>query len=242
MNLYSKIICSICIISGVFTGIFSQDCKSRVKLLTDTGDIKVFIDQEEISNTDSIYLSNGIYVFEAYENTGKWNPKIFTDTVIIKNCDTLSLHYNFKPEQLIIESNPSDAKVYANDSLIGYTPLHLSSNFENLLLKKKNYADKIVSANQMKKSEPVELEFIGNGPNNKFYGSTKFIILAGTAVVLGAATAYYKLKADKKFDEYQVTGDPALLDETDKFDLISGITFSALQINFGAIIYFFFTE
>ena len=46
----------------------------------------------------------------------------------------------------------------------------------------------------------------------------------------------------KKFDEYQIVGDPALLDQTDKYDLISGITFTALQINFGLIIYLFLTD
>jgi len=69
-----------------------------------------------------------------------------------------------------------------------------------------------------------------------------FKVLLGTAIALGATTAYYKLEADKNFDEYQVTGDPAALEQTDKYDLISGITFVAMQIDFGLILYLFLSD
>jgi hypothetical protein len=61
-------------------------------------------------------------------------------------------------------------------------------------------------------------------------------------VVLGGITAYYKIKADKRFDDYQATGDGALLNETRKYDLISGISFAALQVNFGFLIYYFLKD
>ena len=61
-------------------------------------------------------------------------------------------------------------------------------------------------------------------------------------VALGATTAFFKLKADNRYDEYRQSGDPSLLDQTNRLDLVSGITFVALQINFGLIIYFFLVD
>ena len=51
-----------------------------------------------------------------------------------------------------------------------------------------------------------------------------------------------KLEADKKFDDYLITGEQTLLDQTDRLDVISGISFVALQINFGLIVYFFLVD
>ena len=64
----------------------------------------------------------------------------------------------------------------------------------------------------------------------------------GTMVALGVTTAYLKLKADDKFAEYKITGDPDLLEQTNKLDTLSAITFVALQINFGTIIYLFLVD
>jgi hypothetical protein len=61
-------------------------------------------------------------------------------------------------------------------------------------------------------------------------------------VALGVTTAYLKLEADDKFAEYKITGDPALLEQTNKLDTLSAVTFVALQINFGAIIYLFLVD
>ncbi len=60
-------------------------------------------------------------------------------------------------------------------------------------------------------------------------------------MLVGIST-YFKLKADKKFDAYTITGEQTLLDQTFKYDLISGILFTALQINLGTLIYFLFSD
>jgi hypothetical protein len=128
------------------------------------------------------------------------------------------------------------------DSLIGFTPLLLENNFQNLLLQKPDYADHIITQQDIASGVKPELEFIGQLKGENFYESTLFKVLIGTAIALGATTAYYKLEADKSFDDYQITGDSASLDQTEKYDLISGITFVALQIDFGLILYLFLTD
>jgi hypothetical protein len=132
--------------------------------------------------------------------------------------------------------------VRQSDSLIGFTPLLVEENFQTLLLQKPGYEDKIISQKEIASGIKPEMKFIGQIKGESFYESTLFKLLVGTAIALGATTAYYKLEADKNFDEYQITGDPALLDQTDKYDLISAVTFVALQIDFGLILYLFLTD
>lgn len=79
-----------------------------------------------------------------------------------------------------------------------------------------------------------------NGEN--FFTSSTFKILLGSAAVLGGVAAYFKIKADNKYDEYLSTKNQSTLDEVDKLDLISGISFGLLQINFGYLIYKFLTD
>lgn len=79
-------------------------------------------------------------------------------------------------------------------------------------------------------------------PAEQFYESTLFQVLLGGIVVLGGVSAYFKLKADDYYDDYRRTGDESLLDKTDAYDTISGISFGLLQVNFGFLIYKFLVE
>jgi hypothetical protein len=242
MSLFSKlyIVYFFLIVSICFGQ--EKDCNAPVTIKTDIENYQVFINGKNQTSNDSLSLSSGIYVIKLIETDGKWNSKEISDTVTIPNCNPINLTYTFSEQNIFLETEPPDAHVIVNDSVIGYTPLLLASGYNNLMLSKRDYADKFVSVDEINKNQLIKLEYIGDESNNSFYGSPKFLILIGTAVALGAATAYYKLKADDSFDKYQITGDPGLLDETDKFDLISGITFTAMQIDFGTIIYFFLTE
>ena len=79
-----------------------------------------------------------------------------------------------------------------------------------------------------------------NGEN--VFTSTTFKILIGSAAVLGGISAYFKIKADKKYDDYLNTKNQSTIEEVDRLDLISGISFGLLQINFGYLIYKFLTD
>ncbi|MDF1611466.1 hypothetical protein [Stygiobacter electus] len=89
--------------------------------------------------------------------------------------------------------------------------------------------------------EKINLSSVFNN-NYKFHESSLYKILTSSAIVLGAISAYYKINADKKYDEYLLTNDQATLKKVNKYDLISGVSFSLLQINFGYLIYRFLTD
>ena len=75
-----------------------------------------------------------------------------------------------------------------------------------------------------------------------FFTSSTFKILIGSAAVLGGVAAYFKIKADRKYDDYLQTKNRSILDEVDRLDLYSGVAFGLLQINFGYLIYKFLTD
>jgi len=142
----------------------------------------------------------------------------------------------------LLNSNPQDAHVYYTDSLIGYTPLFISSRFDNLTLRKHSYEDLSISFDEITPGKVFSLNFVGNETETAFFDKDIFKILTAGIIVLGGTTAYFKLKADNKFEEYQNTGDNRFLQETRRLDLISGITFAALQVNFGLLLYYFLIE
>jgi hypothetical protein len=55
----------------------------------------------------------------------------------------------------------------------------------------------------------------------------------GTAAIGGALAIHYKFKADRRFDEYEQTGDPALRPEIERLDLYSGIALGGMQVGLG---------
>ena len=151
--------------------------------------------------------------------------------------DTISTSAEF-----LLNSSPQDAQVYFNDSLVGKTPLFIKTNFRNLTLRKSGYDDLEISSEEIRTGKIFFMNYQVPEEEKNFFEKDIFKILTAGIVILGATTAYFKLEADKKYDEYQFTGDSELLDDIRKYDRISAITFTALQINFGLLLYFFLTD
>ena len=145
-------------------------------------------------------------------------------------------------EEVLLNSSPQDAYVFYNDSLIGNTPLFVQNSFRNLTLRKSGYDDINILFDDITPSKIFPMIYNGQEKEKSFFEKDIFKILTAGIIVLGGTTAYFKLKADNKFEEYEFSGNSNLLDDTRKYDLISGITFTALQINFGLLLYYFLTE
>jgi hypothetical protein len=242
MNLLIKIII-ITFISFGFNPAFSQNCKAKLSIEVDVEEAKLFVNDEYIGigNKFVTELDTGKFIIYITDNLWKWNSKSVRDTIYIIACDEINLEYHLD-KKILFETTPSDVYVFKDDSLIGFTPLLMEDIQGNYLLKKPDYQNIKVEMQEIKDGEKPRLEFIGEVKGESFYESTMFKVLVGAALALGATTAYFKLEADKSFDEYQVTGDLDLLDKTDRYDVISGISFVALQIDFGLILYYFLTD
>lgn len=220
-----------------------QDCKSHLTIDTDLQSARIFINDSLVteSNHYKSELDKGFYKIVVLENSDRWDAVKFIDSVYLSDCTGKILFYP-AGRKVYLDSNPQDAYVFKGDSLIGNTPLFLDISIQKLTLSKPGYSNVDVSSNFNSDNIKIDLQFIGQQKQEKFISTTAFKILAGTAIALGAVTAYYKLKADDKFDQYHFSGGQELLDQTRRYDLISGITFTAMQINLGFILYKFLTE
>jgi hypothetical protein len=242
MNLSTKSLLTIVLI--IFSDFASgQDSTAKVSIFTDVEKAILLINDiyESEGSEFELNLKPGLYRIHLSEDFRKWNAKSFNDTLIIKDSSEVILEYKFA-DKILLDTKPQNVYVFDSDSLIGFTPLLIDEGINSLVLRKPGYSEKLVSNPEIQTGIKPEMKFIGQIKDESFYGSTLFKLLVGTAIALGAATAYYKLEADKYFDEYQTTGNPEAMEQTDKYDLISGITFVVLQIDFGFILYKFLSK
>lgn len=231
----------LCLIS--VSSSFAQNCKANVIISTNLENAQLFLNDslKQIRKEFQLELEPGTHIITLSLNSRVWDSELIIDTLEITDCSSISFTYTFKP-RVFVDSHPQNAYVIKSDSLAGFTPLWLEDDFQSLLLRKPDYSEITLSRKDLVAGIKPELQFIGENKTTSFYESDLFKVLTGTLIALGATTAYYKLEADRTFDEYQITGDPALQEQTEKYDLISGVTFVALQINFGFILYFFLAD
>jgi hypothetical protein len=90
----------------------------------------------------------------------------------------------------------------------------------------------------------VELRRIGDtagSPPDADYhppSGRKWIDVAAvtTAIAGGILAVHYKFKADRLFDQYQETGDPALRQQIQQYDVYSGVALGAMQVGVGVFV------
>lgn len=225
-----------------FALIAQDKCKAQVNISTNIDSAMIFINDKFMGKGNiSLSLEKNEYDILLMSSDRSWGSEVIKETVLISSCENeVDLNYSFE-SSTIVNSYPS-AAVVANDSTIGYTPLVLKKKYKNITLKKEGYELHEIQLNNMKVQPKANLNFTGMPEQEPFFESSLFKILIGSAVALGATAAYFKLKADDNFDKYLETRKSDYLDNTDRYDLYSGIAFGALQLNFGALLYYFLIE
>ena len=220
----------------------AQDCKAGIKINTDMPSAKIYIDHNLAgSGNADVKLGKGSHYIVVLEEADRWDSQSFEDTIRITSCNDTVLTYHFKSE-VYLDTEPQDAYVYQDTALIGHTPLFIPVNTGSIVLKKPGFEEKTVMVNNLSGNEKVMLNFTGEKREENFFEKNIFKILIGGIVAFGGVSAYYKLKADDNFDQYQFTGNNYYLDQTHKYDLISGITFGAVQVGFAFLIYYFLSD
>ncbi len=222
---------------------FSQDCKSKVTIKTNENSALIFINNNFAGRGNVVTaLGKGDYLISAKEPSSLWDAKEITDSLKIIDCgETKIVTLNFN-KGLFLQTDPQDASVYSKDSLVGFTPLFVPTYSAGLELKKPGYENETLNSNNLSSGKIIKLNYIGLPNSKSFFKSDLFKILLGGIITLGSATAYFKLKADDKFSLYQDTGNGDYLTQTRKYDVISGITMGALEINFGVLLYYFLND
>lgn len=220
---------------------FAQEYTARIIISSDSDSAEYFINGKRAGKGNSIIIEKdtGSYIIKAVESEGLWNPVVITDSIKVREYRDYMLNYSFY-SKILLRSEPEDAYVYRNDLLLGNTPLLVDKLSGIIKLQKHGYEDMNVDIANLQ--GVLKLKSSGIRNNESFYKRNLFKYMIGGLIILGGTTAYFKLKADDKFEEYEFTGDERLLRETRRYDLISGIAFGALQINIGLILYYFLSE
>jgi hypothetical protein len=239
MNL-SKIILILFILAGY--EVSAQNCKAKVAVTTDLASSGIYINHNLVGNGNAtLELEPGSYILTVTGEQKGWNSQSYFDTLNINSCIDTAISFSFN-KQVYLNTDPQDVYVYQDSMLIGHTPLFLPLNTPAVYLKKSGYESKEVIPGHLESHSLIKLNFTGEKRDESFFEKNIFKVLVGGIVALGGVTAYFKLKADDNFDQYQMTGDNYYLDRTHKFDLISGVTFGALQVGLGFLIYHFLSE
>lgn len=224
----------------------NKDCKADILFRTNDSLSVIYINGKPAGSGNNLIMNlpKGNYSIEIKNNKFKWGARIIHDTLVINNCDTsINLSYFFDINQKVhINTTPSNAEVFYKDSLLGYTPLELASDLSRIDIKKNMYESKEINIDRTTKKIDLNLNYLGRVKQTSFSRTNLFKVLVGSAVALGATAAYFKLKADDNFDKYNSTNDKKYMDNTDRYDLISGVAFGVLQINFGVLIYYFLND
>ena len=240
MNLSRSLL--VVVFISTFSQVYAQDCKSKVTINTDTPFSRIYLDNKLIGKDKAVIeLATGRYHLLVMEESDRWDAKAFDDTLEIIRCSDTTLTFNFISE-VYLDTGPQDAYVYQDSELVGHTPLFLPMSPGEIVLKKPGYEDKVLNEKDLTPNKKIALNFEGEIKGKNFFEKNIFKILVGGIITLGGVSAYFKLKADNNFDEYQTSGDRYYLDKTHKYDLISGITFGAVQVGFGFLIYYFLSD
>ncbi len=229
-------------IAAILITISLITAQTAVNIKTNRSDAAIFVNDSLIAEGNaSIVLEPGKYEIKLRAELKNWNSQVLIDSISInENSKSITKEYNFE-DQVFVDSSPQDAYIFSGDSLIANTPVYIPLKFSEVQLRKPNYESKKLTLNSTS-NKNVELDFSGELKQKSFTESVWFKALLGGAVVLGTTAAYFKIKADNRFDEYEKNRDKTLLDEIDRYDTYSGIAFGALQINFGLILYLFLTD
>jgi len=237
-----KSLIKIIFVFAISISAYSQDCDSKLLLKTDISNIRVFInDSLEYKDQYEFKLEKGFYNILVMEDSDRWDAGSFSDSFFIDSCETKELILQLISD-LLIDSEPLDVQVFAGDSLLGYTPIIIPKYFDTVTLKKIGYSDREIVIDERFSKINASLDFIGEAKKENFFDKSLSKVLIGSMITLGAASAYFKLKADDYYDEFLRTGDVKYKDRTNDYDLVSGVTLGLTQINFGFLIYKIFFD
>jgi len=179
---------------------------------------------------------------------GTWGVPSRSFEVVAVAGDTLVLQATF-PYVYRIESEPrARASLDGPDSLLalGTTPVvyrPLAPQQGVFRLEREGYRPAIVAPGrelwnlQQVRLEPLEADENGTPrivveEGRRRHGWIDYAAV-GTAVAAAAVAVHFKLKADRRYDLYQDTGDPTLRPDIDRFDRYSYVALGTMQVGLG---------
>jgi hypothetical protein len=224
---------------------------------------KVFVDSILIGNipVSNYMLKEGIYEIKIIiiPAEARWNNEniLFKD-FHIKSDTVITADFSYF---YFIRSNPYNASVYKNDSLLGHTPLRYFNKNELtgiLTLKKKGFRDYLYNLSSYNFETGADITLIPQGKetiedivhknrDTRFKTKRSFlpaISFGVAALASGYGAIHFKNKANDHYDRYLM--DPVInredLDNSNRNDVYSMITLGLMQAALAGVIYFLFLD
>jgi hypothetical protein len=256
MKQFLLILFLLCIIHG---GMFASNDEDTIRTVehhatlsvqSNISGAQVYIDTlfAGVTPLEQRVLEEGTHIVRyVYPDSRSWNHTAIIETLAVRSVEAIHRRIIF-PVVYHITSEPYGATVHLNDSLIGTTPLFCAFTPVKgmITLSKEGYAEATVTLSAdggdvyaLLHRNTQEM----NGERSPFLsdGGTKnmrpVILTAGAAVLTGAASAYFKIKADGYYNDYRVNGDPGTLDRVRRLDTAAGITLFASEMSLLALSY-----
>jgi hypothetical protein len=170
-----------------------------------------------------------------------WFRPAVLETLVVDHPEDIRRQVSFLPI-CRITSDPFGAAVRSRDSLLGTTPVSMEvvpgresitlarDGYEPLTLRLPDSGGGVYSRlkplpGRADRAQPLFL----TGEDGK--DPLPVYVAAGATVLAGVGAAYFKIKADNYYSDYQLTGSPGTLDRVHKLDVFSGISLAASQMS-----------
>lgn len=176
-----------------------------------------------------------------------WSAMIRKESLNLQAGESLSVSYDLGSVIRVI-TDPAGVEVLHAGRFLGTTPLVHHSEREltdQIVLRKEGYHQQVLPPSSLRgiitlkaadaglKDSEMAVEW---SEENGRQHLGEYISAAGI-VVSGVAAAYFKHQANKHFEAYRLTGNPADLDETKKLDAYSAVFLVLTQISVGMLTY-----
>lgn len=174
----------------------------------------------------------------------------------LKSDTTISADFKYF---YFFETEPFNASVISNDTLMGYTPLRIFTEFkltDNIIFRKKNYNDFVFNISDynfdsgvkviLKPKGKINLNddvFKNKGTQFNTERNLPAIVGLGLASITAAYFTYdFKTQANQDYDEYLLTGNQGKFDDSSQNDTYFVISLVLMQAAIGGLIYFLFFD
>ena len=212
---------------------------------------KVFIDSLPAGETpvESLAVALGKHVLHCIHPEGaSWLRPAILETVFVTTAAPIERRIIF-PTIYMIQSEPYGAAVRYRDSIVGTTPYILAARSTKgfITLSKDGFeevttplppeeGEMAVRLIPRVRSQQRESPLVVSGEESK--NLVPLYVASGATVLSGVVAAYFKIRADGRYDDYRLSRDPATLDEIHRLDTFSGIALAATELSLITLSYF----
>ena len=247
---------------AVFCSISMQDslghddtASASLKILSTGDPLRVYDDTLFLGTTpiESLLISPGRHIFRCSGVSERsWFQVPYVETLAVRSGDQVARMISL-PTIRHVTSEPYNAVVYLEDSIIGHTPcfFFIGSGAARVFLRKEGFEEVqlpvtsegnqfhiVLSPLHGSGIDQTSAYLVGNNPKSDL----PIYVATATTVAAGACAAFFKIKSDNYYSDYLQTGDSGRLSRVRTLDRISAVSLAASEISLVVLTYLLFSR